>query len=346
MIAPRLIARAILRVVPAEHAAWAEAMACEIVAARDDRRFAMGCLCAAMGLRLRTTGGRAMEQVSERPRMTAVSCGVVAALLGLVYLGRTGAPATMLAANAGAIALGLAGVAVPRRVLLSDATALFTAFLLLATALLGAAADGAARWLHLGVAVQPSLVLLPAAILAHLTRRSALTAGAMVVAALALAWQPDRAMAGALLAALLAGGRRSGPVPILAAAAAFAITLLRVDDLPGVEWVDGVLFSAVARGVLPGLAVIGGTAVLLAPALFALRDARADTRAFGATWGAVVAAAALGNYPTPLVGYGGSAILGYLLAAACLPARPAARAIDPVPAMRDAARDDRLFRLA
>ena len=47
-----------------------------------------------------------------------------------------------------------------------------------------------------------------------------------------------------------------------------------------------------------------------------------------------------------MVGYGGSAILGYLLPAACLPARPAARAIDPVPAMHDAARDDRLFRLA
>jgi cell division protein FtsW (lipid II flippase) len=34
----------------------------------------------------------------------------------------------------------------------------------------------------------------------------------------------------------------------------------------------------------------------------------------------VIAAAAIGNYPTPLVGYGGSAILGYLLSAALLSA--------------------------
>jgi hypothetical protein len=34
----------------------------------------------------------------------------------------------------------------------------------------------------------------------------------------------------------------------------------------------------------------------------------------------VAAAAALGNYPTPLVGYGGSAVLGYLLSVALLPA--------------------------
>jgi hypothetical protein len=33
----------------------------------------------------------------------------------------------------------------------------------------------------------------------------------------------------------------------------------------------------------------------------------------------VVAAAALGNYPTPLVGYGGAAVLGYLLSVALLP---------------------------
>ena len=34
---------------------------------------------------------------------------------------------------------------------------------------------------------------------------------------------------------------------------------------------------------------------------------------FGATWLAVIAFAVVGNYPTPLVGYGSSAILGYCL---------------------------------
>jgi hypothetical protein len=49
---------------------------------------------------------------------------------------------------------------------------------------------------------------------------------------------------------------------------------------------------------------------------------------FGAAWLAVVAAAALGNYPTPLVGYGGSAILGYLISLIGLPPRAAAAAAD------------------
>ena len=42
---------------------------------------------------------------------------------------------------------------------------------------------------------------------------------------------------------------------------------------------------------------------------------------FGAVWLGVVVAAALGNYPTPLVGYGGSAILGYVLSLSLMPGR-------------------------
>ena len=36
-------------------------------------------------------------------------------------------------------------------------------------------------------------------------------------------------------------------------------------------------------------------------------------RVFAATWTGTIAAAVLGDYPTPVVGYGGSAILGYAL---------------------------------
>ena len=39
---------------------------------------------------------------------------------------------------------------------------------------------------------------------------------------------------------------------------------------------------------------------------------------FGGVWCTALAAAALGNYPTPLVGYGGSAILGYCVSVAML----------------------------
>src|SRR5690606_11790267 len=46
---------------------------------------------------------------------------------------------------------------------------------------------------------------------------------------------------------------------------------------------------------------------------------RAAHAVFGITWLGMVAAAALGNYPTPLVGYGGSAILGYALSLSFMP---------------------------
>ena len=40
---------------------------------------------------------------------------------------------------------------------------------------------------------------------------------------------------------------------------------------------------------------------------------------FGVVWLGTVVAAALGNYPTPVVGYGGSAILGYSMCLSLIP---------------------------
>ena len=56
-------------------------------------------------------------------------------------------------------------------------------------------------------------------------------------------------------------------------------------------------------------------------------DHRPVYAVFGAVWLAVILAAALGNYPTPLVGYSGSAILGYLISLLGLPPRPVIRSI-------------------
>jgi hypothetical protein len=46
--------------------------------------------------------------------------------------------------------------------------------------------------------------------------------------------------------------------------------------------------------------------------------------AFGAVWLAALTASVLGHYPTPLIGYGTSAILGYALSFAVLAASPPA----------------------
>jgi cell division protein FtsW (lipid II flippase) len=176
------------------------------------------------------------------------------------------------------------------------------------------------------------------------------TAG-MIGAALALALQPDRAMAGVLLAGLVAlVAVAPGRLAIIAAAAssaAFGYTLLAPDDLPASPFVDQVLYTAFDLHPIAGASVLIGAAALIVPALVAAirgDGERPSLLAFAGCWAGVVAAAALGNYPTPLVGYGGSAVLGYLLSVALLPngARGASRsraAVSPPIADRGADRN-------
>jgi cell division protein FtsW (lipid II flippase) len=217
----------------------------------------------------------------------------------------------------------------------AGAAMLALAAALLLTALFGVAAEGAARWVRLGpLVLQPGLIAVPVMLVLHARRPDALGTAAIAVAALALALQPDRGMAGVLAAGLVAPLlARRGRLAAAAAAAAllgFAWALLRPDRLPAVPHVDRVLYTAFDSGPLAGLAVLAGAAVLLLlpAAAGAARPgaARPVLIAFGACWAGVVAAAALGNSPTPLVGYGGSAVLGYLLSAALLPKGAAAAA--------------------
>jgi hypothetical protein len=145
--------------------------------------------------------------------------------------------------------------------------------------------------------------------------------------------QPDRAMAGTLAAALAALWlwRREPPVTVgaVAAVCGFAATMLSADVVAPVSFVEQVVQSAFAFHVLTGLAIVAGLATMLVPAAVGL-GARARERevfvVFAAAWLAVIAFAIVGNYPTPLVGYGSSAILGYCLSAAMLTRRPSSSA--------------------
>jgi hypothetical protein len=96
--------------------------------------------------------------------------------------------------------------------------------------------------------------------------------------------------------------------------------MLLPDALPAVPFVDRILYTAFDVHMLAGAAVVAGCFILLTPAVGALWRVpeRPVLFAFGASWAALIVAAAVGNYPTPLVGYGGSAVLGYLLSAALL----------------------------
>lgn len=269
-------------------------------------------------------------QLLQNPHRLGALAATGATGLGVLVMASAGAPKTYLIINLAALVIGLALLTLLQRNRPNDAYAgwlgLAAAAGLLATALLGTTIDGATRWVRIGVvSLQPSLVLLPLLIMAFARVRDAKTTVSMLVAAVALAIQPDRAMAGALVAGLaaLAVTVRDRQVLLTLAAAlcGFAVTLLRPDTLPPTPFVEQVYASAFAFSALAGLAILAGSALLLLPML-ALDRPKAVP--FAAVWLAILAAAVIGNYPTPLLGYGGSGILGYLLCLATLP-RPARR---------------------
>ncbi|HTU12965.1 MAG TPA: hypothetical protein VMG08_18895 [Allosphingosinicella sp.] len=333
-----LIARLAARLLPRRLDGWGRAMVAE-AGAIDGRLaalgFAFGCLGCALRARMGfhlTTGDRTMmDMLGGRPRRLAMLCAAGATGLGLAWMAAAGAPLRHLAVNAVALILGILAVALLSRVrdVRRGVVDLMLAALLLLTALAGVSAGGVTRWVAVGgVLLQPSLLLVPILALRFASSRDALSTAAILVAALALALQPDRAMAGALAAAMavlaLLRPERNVLIALAAGGAGFAAALLRTDPSPAMLYVDQVFVSAFAVHALVGLAVAVGAVLLLVPAAIGLlRDPgnRAAYAVFGAIWLAAIAAALLGNYPTPLVGYGGSAILGYLVSLLGLPGR-------------------------
>lgn len=322
--------RVVQAVLPPSLHGWGWAVRCETAGIADDREALLFALDSLSGLLPRAVAGQAMRLL-DRPRMLGTLCAVGSVALGLAYLTGAGAPLGYRAVNAGALVFGLAALALVGRVRgqarWGGGAIAVMAAALLATALMAAKVEGAARWVSLGgLSVQPSLILLPLLLVAFARHRDGAASAGMMVAVAAMALQPDRAMAAmlALGLAVQALARRDRCSAALAAvgAAGFAVTLARADALPAVPYVDGILMSAFGVHPVAGVAVVGGSMLLLVPALAGIvRDParRAVHASFGAAWLAVIGAAALGNYPTPLVGYGGSAILGYALSLLALP---------------------------
>lgn len=286
---------------------------------------------------------------SFRPRRLAVACAAGAALSGLIYLWLAGAPSHYLAINALAVPIGFVLMAMLDRLSAQHgrwrgAVVVAAAAAILLTALLGQSVDGASRWAKVGaLSIQPSLVLLPLLVLAFARARNWPSTLGVLAAVLALALQPDRGMAAALAAGMAAIALlRPDRMTVLAAAGAatgFAATLFRPDRLPAAPFVDQILYTAFNAGIVAGVAVLGGALLLILPAVAGWvrhRDGRTLYAAHGAVWSAIILAAALGNYPTPVVGYGGSAILGYLLALAALPKTAARHGAEGPSGTRDA----------
>jgi cell division protein FtsW (lipid II flippase) len=288
-----------------------------------------------------------MNGISARPRLLGLICGAGAVGVGMAYMVAAGAPSRHLLVNLAALVLGATlwlalGRIAGSRLAGAGPAILALAVALLLTALFGVAVDGASRWVNVGpLSLQVSFIVLPLMIILYARRPDAIGTAGMIVAAMALAVQPDRAMAGVLLAGLIPlAFATSSRLPIAAIAAsipAFGWTLLTPDALPAAPFVDRILYTAFEIHPLAGSAVVIGAAALVMPAIIAAwkgRGERPALFAFGGCWSGVVTAAALGNYPTPLVGYGGSAVLGYLLSVALLPGRAPATGASGAPGSR------------
>jgi cell division protein FtsW (lipid II flippase) len=358
----RLVARLIVALaailLPSPLARWGRAMAIEAesIEQRGPRlRFAFGCLGGALSEALSfhvqrppfTSKRGEIETMTTsehlRPRLLTIACAVGAVGLGMGYMGAAEAPLSYLAMNGAALLLGLLAIAVAaeaHRIVRVPAGPVVLALAcgLLATSLFGTSAEGVTRWVPVGgVMLQPGLIVVPIIAMQFARVPAGLSTLAVSIAALALALQPDRAMAGALaggMAALaLFRPGRDVAVALAAALAAFAATLVRPDVSQASPFVDQIFYSAFEVHVLAGLAVVAGAALMIVPAIAGLLrdpDNRASYAVFGAVWLAVIAAAALGNYPTPLVGYSGSAILGYMVSVIGLPPRTGGRPRRPV----------------
>ena len=308
--------------------------------------FALGCAgwAAKVGLGHALRHALSSDEAQDREAMAmndlafwqgrglVLACAVVATSLGLVYLGVAGAPMSMLTVNLAALIAGLV-IVLPFRARepvtrpVAGVLAVLVGALLLLAGTLGDHASGARRWVVVGnLVVQPSLILLPFLVVCFARFRTGLTALGILLAAAALALQPDRAMAAALVvavtAAFLARRDRLGGFCLAAAVIGFAVTMMRPDVVPATPFVDRVFLTAFSTDVVAGLAVWIGAAFALLPGVIGtVRGGahRSTFAAFGGCWAAIVLAAIVGDYPTPLVAYSGSAILGYILATAGLP---------------------------
>lgn len=339
-----LIGRLLHHVYPASQSDWARAMRSEIEQVEGDGAalmFALGCLWggfreAATDRLFSNLQGVAMMKMvhfsPKHPRNVGIACALAATCLGIVYLVAAGAPARYAVVNAVAFLLGIVALGGVSRAMAytsryAGPVLLVLGACLLATALVGVSSEGASRWILIGpLGVQVSLVVLPAMIVAFARNPTPLGSVAMGVAAVALALQPDRAMAGVLMAGMavlsLTRPGHSSVGALIVALAAFAVSLVRPDNHPASPFVDQILFTAFDVHILAGGAVLLGSLLLLVPSIVGRRDDPGLGSAywvFGAIWLGCIVSAGLGNYPTPVVGYGGSAILGYLLSLACLP---------------------------
>ena len=254
------------------------------------------------------------------PRWPALLVLALPVLAGLGYMAAFGAPRSYLAVNALALGLGFVwagfgrapAAATSRRLL-----ALVLVALLALPLLTGPALDGVARWIPAGpVTLHAGMLTLPA--LALLAAQDRPYGPHFLLAGVLLSLlQPDAA--GALALTCAAGGialgardRLFGLVALVGLVAAFAASAH--DDLPPQAFVEYVFAEAAHHSVAVAVALFLALAASLGAIVRWAGGTRTERLAAAGALTGFALASLIGSYPTPLVGYGASAILGLALA--------------------------------
>jgi hypothetical protein len=335
--ASQLLMHVAVRLLGARQATWARAMQAELAWVDSEREalaFACGCLRAAIGHALKARCAR----LAQLDRAGPLAC-TAAVLLGCVFMHGAGAPGHYLWMNLLSLAFALATFyLLPRQRLRADellrARLTFAMGALLLVATLGPASAPVSPWLRIGpVSLNLAWLLLPAVLVGSEARAGSpagrWATGGLLMACGALVLMADALLLG-LAAAVLsvrAWQRRSGVLVVLMLPMWAAVVHLALGwQAPAaVAFVDRVVSSGFERNLAAGLALAGLQVVPLWPAI-----RHCSARPHGLVWGLLVALSLPGWLPSPLVGFGGSFILGYLLSLAVLPGdTPQRRASGP-----------------
>ena len=251
------------------------------------------------------------------------------AVVSLLALRVAGAPNGSIAIQVGAFMLA-ALIAAPRRVAgvinALDARWTSAAIVLLACAVLfaGVEIDGARRWLRIGPVLLHPASLLGSVLLLALARATGSALCAVLAGATVLCFGMGNDGAASLafalgLSGLLLGERTHWktllPLCVLAwCLAAWGWT--RPDTLAPVPYVEEIVTQAWSASRLLGAAAAILLAMLPLPFLLTAREAgqRGACYALAGFWAGLVLAGLFGNYPIPVIGYGASPVIGWMLA--------------------------------
>jgi len=244
---------------------------------------------------------------------------VVPVLAGLVYQTLFGAPQSYIAVNAAALALGVLWAMfgrVPSSDMALRITAIGCAVLLALPLLTGPSIDGVARWLPLGgFTLHIGMTLIP--LIAALSARIATTGPMLLLVGMMIVrFHPDMASAlalsGAAFGLAIADRSRLAAIVGILGLATAGLTSL-TGNLPPQEFVERIIPDLMNVSPIMAVILMLSLIVSLALILRAPGTSRAPRYAVAGSLGGFILAALLGDYPTPLIGYGTAAIIGVAL---------------------------------